>query len=128
MNLQTLASACLILVGIINSLPALGLLSAGRLESLYGVAAHDANLHILLAHRALVLAMTGGLILVASFELSLRPLAYIFGMLSMLGYVGITLLVGDYNAELRKVMLVDIVAIALMLVAMAIDFGAARSA
>ncbi len=122
--LATLSSGLLLIVGVINALPAVGLISARHLGSLYGIGADEPNLHVLLAHRAVVLALTGGLILAAVSATGLRPLAYLFGLLSMLSFVSLCLAIADCNAELRRIMRIDIVASGLMLMALVIDVSA----
>lgn len=111
---------CLLLVGIINFLPVMGLFSAERMSALYGISIHDSNLAILMKHRALLFGLIGGFILIAAFVPALQLSAFILSFLSMAGFILIAWTTGDYNPLIRKVLWVDAVA----LVAWAIGFGA----
>ena len=108
--MRTLATALLLLAALANLLPVLGVLSTSRLESLYGVLLRNPNLAILMRHRAVLFAIVGGLLGVAAFHPPLRTFAIAAGLVSMLSFVAIAGLVGDYNPQLRRVVLVDVIA------------------
>lgn len=106
-----------ILVALVNLAPVLGVISAARLESLYGIQISDPNLEILLRHRAVLFAVVGVLLLLAAFRHSLRPLAVSLGLLSMLSFVAVAVLVGNYGPEIGRIVLIDIGASTLLIVA-----------
>ena len=108
--MKTLATVLICLVGGLNLLPVVGALGAGRLQSLYGVAFSDPNALILMQHRALLFGIVGGLLVASAFHAPLRPAGFAAGLFSMLSFVAVAWLVGGANAELRRVVLVDIVA------------------
>ena len=108
--MRTLATALLLLAALANLLPVLGVLSTARLESLYGVLLRNPNLAILMRHRAVLFAIVGGLLGVAAFHPPLRTFAIAAGLVSMLSFVAIAGLTGDYNPQLRRVVLVDVIA------------------
>lgn len=108
--MQTLIAVVLIVVGLINLLPIVGAVSTKRLQSLYGVAIADPNLAILMRHRAVLFGMVGGLLIASAFYVSLRPLGIGVGLASMLSFVVIAWSVGNHNAHLRRVVIVDLVA------------------
>jgi hypothetical protein len=58
----------MVLVGLMNLLPVSGALSSSRLQGLYGVVLRDANLSILLRHRAVLFGVVGGLLLISAFH------------------------------------------------------------
>jgi hypothetical protein len=108
--MRAIVTVLLLLAAAVNLLPVIGVLSTSRLEGLYGVVVQDPNLAILLRHRAVLFAIVAGLLAVAAFHPPLRALAIAAGLLSMLSFVAIAGLVGEYNPLLRRVVLVDVVA------------------
>jgi hypothetical protein len=117
-------TALLLLAALANLLPVLGVLSTARLESLYGVLLQDPNLAILMRHRAVLFAIVGGLLGVAAFHPPLRPFAIAVGLVSMLSFVAIAGLTGDYNPQLRRVVLVDVIASLGLVAAALLDYFA----
>jgi hypothetical protein len=112
--MQMLAKTLFLIVAIVNLAPVSGVLSADNLGILYGVVLEDPNLIILMRHRAVLFGMVGVLLVASAFRPSLRPLGLTAGLISMLSFVVINHLVGDYNAELRRAVLIDLVASALL--------------
>lgn len=106
------ASILLFVVGVINFLPVLGMLSTARLSRAYAIELNDSNLVILLRHRALLFGIVGGFILYAVVVPDFRVTAMVMAAVTMSGYIFFMRQVGNYNAALRKVMLVDVVGIA----------------
>lgn len=103
-------ATALLLAGLLNALPALGLLGQTQLRALYGLEVTDPSLRILLRHRALLFGLLGGAMIAAAFVPAWRaPLAGA-GLLSMLGYVVIAGLEGGGNAALLRVAWADVVA------------------
>lgn len=121
-----ITAACLTLAGIIHLLPLPGVLGAGRLARLYGVAADDPNLGILLQHRAVLFGLLGALLVAAAFRPELRAIALIAGLLSTVSFLVIAWGVGGYNAQIARVVAADIVAVVLLLVAASIELRATR--
>jgi len=119
---HTLSTILICFAGLINFLPVVGALSGRRIEVLYGVAVEDSNSEILLRHRAVLFGIVGTLIIASAFDSSLRPAGYAAGFTAMLTFILITGLVGNYNANLRRVAIVDIVATAALLTAALIDY------
>ena len=112
--MRLLASTLFLIVGVVNLLPVSGVLSESRLRALYGVVLEDPNLLILMRHRAALFGIVGVLLVASAFHGPLRPLALTAGLISMLSFVLVAHLVGDYNAELRGIMVIDLVASALL--------------
>ena len=108
-DLDLVSREGLIGVGLVNALPVAGSLSGARLQALYGVALQDPNIVILMRHRAVLFGIVGGLLVGAAFHAPLRGAAYGAGFVSMLSFVLIAWLVGGYNAELRRVVIVDLI-------------------
>ncbi len=108
--MKSLSTLLFLAAGIVNLLPVIGIWSAERLQILYGVSLDDPSLVILLRHRAALFGIVGAILIAAAFSASLRPLAVAAGLVSMLSFVLIAYLVGGYNMELGRVVLIDIVA------------------
>ena len=114
----------LVLVGIINFLPVLGVLSAERISAAYAVTASSPDLEILLRHRALLFGVIGGFILVAAFVPAYQPAAMAMAAVSMLGFLWLAWGVGDFNASLRKIAMVDLLGIVFLVAAVALKLVA----
>ncbi len=105
------ASILMFVVGVINFLPVLGVLSAARLSRAYAIELDDKNLVILLRHRALLFGIVGGFILYSVFVPAYQAPAMVMAAVAMIGYVFFMWHAGGYNAALHKVMVVDFVGI-----------------
>ena len=112
--MKKLASALYGLAGLVNLAPVMGVLSAERLQALYGVELTDPNLIILLRHRAVLFGIVGALLLTAAFRPALRSVAFPAGLVSMVSFILVAYLVGDFNAELHRIVWIDVVASVLL--------------
>lgn len=101
-------AATVFAAGIIHLIPGIGVLSAQRLQQLYGISLHDPTLILLLRHRAILFAILGTFFVVAAvFQPGWRLVAAAVALLCMLSFI---LLAGDVpGAEIRRVARVDIV-------------------
>ena len=125
--MRLLSTVLMVLASLINVTPVLGVFSVERMQALYGVALQDANLGILMRHRAVLFGIVGGIMIVSAFHPPLRPVAYAAGFVSMLSFLAIAWLAGGYNAEIQRICLIDLVGVAALLGAWLIDrFAAAR--
>ncbi|MGH1470701.1 MAG: hypothetical protein ACRBCS_05870 [Cellvibrionaceae bacterium] len=106
---------CLIIVGIINFIPVVGVLSARNLESAYSISLVGNDLIILMRHRALLFGVIGGFILYSAFYQPYQSAAMLIAAFSMVGYVVLVMLVGDYNVSIFKVLIADIVGLGVLL-------------
>lgn len=116
--MRYLVSICLILVGIIHLLPLLGVLGPERLALLYGLDFSEPNLAILMRHRALLFGLLGVLLIASGFLHHLRSTALVAGFVSVLGFLWLAWTTGGYNDAIAKVVLADIVATVLLLIAL----------
>jgi len=112
--MDKLAALLYFAVGFVNLLPVTGVLSVGRLHTLYGVSLANPNVIILMRHRAVLFGVIGILLIAAAFHTPLRPVALAAGLVSMLSFVFVAYLVGEFNTELRRVVIVDVVASVLL--------------
>jgi hypothetical protein len=109
----------LLIAAIIHLLPAIGMLGVDRLSMLYQVSVQDANLEILLRHRAVLFALLGGYLAIAAFRLDLQTGALFAGVLSVLSFLLIAHSVGHYNAAIARVWRIDWMVLAVLLVGIA---------
>ncbi len=114
--MRYIISIALIVVGIIHLLPLSGVLGADRLASLYGVAFEDPNAVILMRHRAVLLGLLGVYFVAAAFLPSLQISAFIAGFVSVVSFLLLAWSVGQYNGSIAKVIAVDLVALAFLVV------------
>jgi hypothetical protein len=118
--MEKVVTGLLVLVGIIHLLPVSGVLGVERLAVLYGVSLGEPNIEILMRHRAVLFGLLGLFLVYAAFQPSLKPLAIIAGFVSVASFIAIAWSVGGYNDSLRKVVIVDIIAIVALIAAGAI--------
>lgn len=121
---RRIAAVALLLAAAIHLLPLPGLLGAAQLQSLYGLGALDADLALLLRHRALVFGLMGLALLMAVWR---QPLRGPFVPLVLASDIGFALLALAHPAlppPLQRVLLFDLVSIVCLLAA----YPAGRSA
>jgi hypothetical protein len=109
--------AVLVGVGAVHLLPLVGVLGGERLSALYGVRADDPNLALLLRHRAVLFGLLGAFMVAAAWLPAWRSAALAAGAVSVLSFLVLSLLVGEVNAALARVVLVDVVAAAALALA-----------
>ena len=107
--MRHLITGALLLAGLINLFPVVGVLSADQLESMYAIPLNDGDLVILMRHRAVLFGLLGGFIIYSAFRPSLQNLACIAGLVSMLSFIVIALAAGEYGEALDKVIVADVV-------------------
>jgi hypothetical protein len=110
-------SLILVLVGIIHLLPVTGVFGIERLAKLYGVFIADANMELLMRHRAMLFAIVGGLLIFAAFKPAIQMLAIVFGLISVASFIVLAMPFEPINAQLVRVAKIDIAALILLLVA-----------
>lgn len=115
--MQLLVSAMLVVVAIIHLLPLLGILGATQLASLYGLDFSDPNLAILMRHRAVLFGLMGAFFLYAAFKRALQPIAFVAAFVSILSFLVLAWMTGDYNPQVARICTGDIVALVALVVA-----------
>ncbi len=114
--------ASLLLAGLINVLPLVGVLSGAKLQALYGIPFEENNLLILMRHRAVALALTGAFVLASIFVPAWRIPAMLMVLASMLAFIALAWLQGGFNASIRKVVLVDSLPVPALIPALCFQF------
>lgn len=110
-------TVCFVIVGLINVLPLMGVVSDQQLQSMYGVSFSDPNMSILLKHRAVLFGLLGGYILYAAWVPKHQMAAFVLGFGSMLSFLLVAWTTGGFNQAIQKVVVVDIVGIVVFIVA-----------
>lgn len=126
-KMKTALTIALLLVGLLNFLPVLGVLSAQRIESAYGVDVTSPDLEILLRHRAVLFGIVGTFIIASALRPELRWPAIAAGLVSMVSFVLLAQMVGGYSAPIRKIVVADVVGIVVLMVAAGGQWAAGRS-
>ena len=108
--MRLIATASFIFAGLVNLLPATGVLGAERLQALYGIAFSGTDLLVLMRHRAVLFGIVGVLLLAAAFRPPLRFAASMAGLASMLSFVLLSLSLSNIGPELKRVFWADVVA------------------
>jgi hypothetical protein len=114
--MRYILSVMLTVVGIIHLLPLTGVLGLSRLQSLYGVTIADPNLEILMRHRAVLFGILGAFLIYAAFRPGLQLAALIAGAVSVISFLVIAEMIGDYNTGIARVVTADIVAVVCLLI------------
>lgn len=110
LNAQTTLAAALLLAGVINALPFIGVLGAERLQTLYAMPFDDPNLRILMRHRAVLFGLLGGAMIAAAFIPAWRTPMTAAGLVSMLAFIVLAQLEGHNSAAIRRVVIADVLA------------------
>ena len=113
-------------VGLLYVLPGALAFDPGASLRLYGIALAGEELIVLMRHRAVLLALVGGLLLVAAFRPSLRGTAIAVALVSKLSFVLLFLLAPVLHPALTRVAAADAVSIVLLLAALALGWKRAR--
>ncbi|MEW6733957.1 MAG: phosphopantetheine adenylyltransferase [Acidobacteriota bacterium] len=100
----------LILVGLINLYPIIGVLSAEMVYRLYKINAQSNDIVILLRHRATLFGLLGAFIIYSAFKPKLHLWSVAIGLISMLSFIILALLDRPFGAGIRKVIIADIIA------------------
>jgi len=126
--MRQLIAVMLMVVGAIHLLPVAGLLGRQQLTQLYSLRFDEPNLEILMRHRALLFGLLGLFFLFAACKPSLHIVAFVVGLLSAGSFIWLAWAVGNYNTQLWRVVLADIVAVVCLLVAIIAHFVVQRTA
>ena len=92
----------LFLVGVINFLPIVGMLSLDKINQAYGLSIDDNNVAILLRYRALLFGLIGGFVIYSVFNPLYQIASIVLAATSMLGYLYFFWSIGDSNPALLK--------------------------
>ena len=100
---------------VINLLPSLLAFLPDKIAKSYGIQIPNANYELLLRHRAILFGIIGGLMIYSALVKKHYELSTMAGLVSMTSFVVLYFLIGkDINSELKKVMMIDVVAIVIL--------------
>ena len=120
MDVDVLMTVALLVAAAINLLPLPGAWSASGLARLYDIRMDDPNLSIMLRHRSAVFAIIGALLVAAIFRPEFQAAAILAGLASAATFILIAWQTGSYSSAIRRVVIVDFIAVAVLCVAGAI--------
>ncbi len=116
-KMETIFRICLMIVGLINFIPSILAVLPNKISQSYGIEIPDANYELLLRHRAVLFGIVGGLIIYSAISKKYYTLSVTIGLISMVSFLILFKLGnGAINAELEKVMNIDLVGIVILLV------------
>lgn len=121
--MSVVVATILIFVAMVHLMPLFGVLGRDRLFGLYGVRIEDPNIEILLRHRAVLFGLLGLFLVTSAFLPSHHGSALIIGLVSVLSFLLIAVSVGGYNDAIRRVVAVDWIALAALLLASVLHFS-----
>ena len=124
LNLQTINSILLFIIGIINILPIITFFDISRTESLYGIKINGESLEVLMRHRGVLLALLGTGLIYSVFKPEFRLPIIIAALVSKFVFIFLTYSTANVSAEVGKVALIDVVSIVVLLVVLVIEFWA----
>lgn len=109
--MELLFRITLFVAGVINLLPSLLAFLPEKIAKSYGIEIPNANYELLLRHRATLFGIIGGLMIYSALVKKHYELSTIAGLVSMISFIIIYFIIGkDINQELKKVMMIDVVA------------------
>lgn len=121
--LENLYRLILLITGLVHLLPFSFLFFSEQLQKNYGVDISDANLQLLLRHRAIFFGLIGAGLIFSAIKKSFYGWASTIGLISMVSFIVLFYEIGGINHQLRSVMLIDVsVSIALFLTAVVYHF------
>lgn len=119
---ENIVRILLIIVGITQFLPVIGVISSEKLSGAYGVSIDNPDLEILMRHRAVLFGLLGAFIFYAVFNPQLWNLAFIAAFISIFSFFWLAFTVGEFNASIRKIVVGDMVAAVALVAAIVLSF------
>ncbi len=107
----------LLVAGLINFIPVLGILSGERIAQAYGVDIQGHDLTLLLRHRAFLFGLIGGFLLYSLIAPAMQWPAIIMATISMLGFLYLAWDLAPVNEQIARVVIADLVALACVVIA-----------
>ena len=119
-------SILLLVVGVINFLPVIGVLSAAKLSSAYSVDLEGNDIIILMRHRALLFGNVGGFVLFSVFKPAYQSVAMVIAAISMVGFLYFVWVVGECNDSISRIAMSDLIGIACLVLVSVLKYISAK--
>ena len=117
-----LSKILLAIAGLINFLPVIGVISAGKIAGAYDVDWEGRDLELLLRHRALLFGLVGGFLLASVFVPAWQWQAITIAALSMVGFLFLAWELAPVNAAMGKIAMADLVGLACLVAGAALNW------
>lgn len=116
----------LIAVGLLNVAPAIVFFAPHRSSNLYGIELSDANLAVVMRHRAVMLGLLGAAMIYAAFRREVIVPVVVAALVGKASFLFLVYSTGTTGDELRSVGQFDIAAVACLIVVLAIHLYGRR--
>ena len=113
--METVFRITLFIAGGINLLPSILAFLPDKISKSYGIEIPSVDFELLLRHRAVLFGIVGGLMIYSAFTKKYYSISVTVGLISMVSFIILYFLMNGINAELEKVMKIDLVAVAILL-------------
>lgn len=120
--MEKLIIALIVVAGLINFYPIVGILSSEMLFNLYKIDSISNDLIILLKHRAILFGLLGGFIIYSAFKPELQIWGIILGLVSMVSFIIIALFTGSYGVGIQKIIIADVIALVSLVISLVLRF------
>lgn len=100
----------MLVVAAIHLVPISGFFGVDRLASLYGIDITNANLEILMRHRAVLFGILGAFFAYAAFSPAVQPIAFAAAFASLASFFFLAFSAGELSDSIRKIVIGDVVA------------------
>jgi hypothetical protein len=107
--MKKFVTGALLIAGVINLYPVVGVISVDQLGKLYGVPLDNGDLIILMRHRAILFGLLGTFLIYSAFRSSIQTLACIAGLVSMTSFIALAYASGQFGEALNKAIVADVV-------------------
>lgn len=107
--MKKFVTGALLIAGVINLYPVVGVISVDQLQKLYGVPLDNSDLIILMRHRAILFGLLGTFLIYSAFRSSVQTLACIAGLVSMISFIALANASGQFGEALNKAIVADVV-------------------
>ncbi len=118
----------LFVAGLINLLPSLLAFLPHKISQSYGIEIPNSNYELLLRHRAILFGIIGGLMIYSSIVKKHYEITTTAGLVSMISFIILFFLIDNgISPELKKVMIIDVVATVILCLGLILFFLKSKS-
>lgn len=114
--METIFRISLFIAGGINLLPSILAFLPEKISKSYGIKIPNVDFELLLRHRAVLFGIVGGIMIYSAITRKYYTVSVTAGLISMVSFIILYFLLNGINAELEKVMKIDLVAVLVLIV------------